>query len=162
MLPVYQKMSNDSADDGRLANTMKIFRGCRFFNYEFVANNALSALVDEIAHISIIPLCYDNLLQLERTSKEYKKRADQKYALPEEDRPSLWEFWTSSSIALPLWSKCADEIALITPSSCTVERVFSLLTQGFSDNQEGALEDYVFASVLVRYNQIWQNRDKAH
>ena len=77
----------------------------------------------------------------------------------EDDRPNLWDFWKSAALELPKWWECAQEIALITPSSCTVERVFSLLTQGMDDNQRGALEDFMCASVLVRYNRIWTNHD---
>jgi hypothetical protein len=93
--------------------------------------------------------------------KEYKERADAQLALPEEKRPSLWDFWKASSLALTRWWAMAREVALIIPSSWTVERVFSLLAQGLGDNQLSALEDYIFASVMVRYNRIWTDKDAA-
>ena len=81
------------------------------------------------------------------------------WALPEATRPELWAFWRAASIQLPNWWIGAKEVALITPSSCTVERVFSLLSQGMDDNQRRALEDYMCGSVLVRYYRIWMDKD---
>lgn len=160
MLPVYEKMRGDSEGAGRLVRTLAILRACRLFNWEWVAATPLKALIDEMVHVTAIPRCYDHEVALAAELEAYKARADQKFALPVDDRPSLWDFFTAAAIALPTWWKCAREVALITPSSCTVERVFSLLTQGFSDNQEGALEDYIFASVMVRYNAIWAAHDQ--
>ena len=56
---------------------------------------------------------------------------------------------------LPNWWIGAKEVALITPSSFTIERVFSLLSQCMYDNRRSALENYMCGSVLVRYNRIW-------
>jgi len=40
---------------------------------------------------------------------------------------------------------------LLVPSSASAERVFSLLST-LSSQQESALEDYIEASVMIRYN----------
>jgi hypothetical protein len=48
----------------------------------------------------------------------------------------------------------AKEVALLSPSSAMCERVFSMLSQGFSSNQDSALEDYKATSVMLRYNNI--------
>jgi len=40
---------------------------------------------------------------------------------------------------------------LLVPSSASAERVFSLLST-LSFQQESALEDYIEASVMIRYN----------
>lgn len=154
MAPLYQKMVDDTG--GRLEDTMRILRACRIFNFEFVARTPLEALREEIAHVSRIPYCYERLDALERELEVYSQRA---LAVPADPRPSLWEFWCAAALALPTWWDCAQEIALITPSSCTVERVFSMLTQRFGDQQERALEDYVLTSTMLRYNEIWHNHD---
>ena len=42
--------------------------------------------------------------------------------------------------------------SVIQPSSASAERVFSLLTNAFGSQQESALQDYLEASVMPRYN----------
>lgn len=146
---------------GRLRRTLDILRAARFVNYTFVAKTDILALRVEIEQLSFIPKCVPIMVALKAGLDAYKARADEQSALPEDDRPSLWDFWRAASILLPDWWVVAKELALITPSSCTVERVFSLLVQGMDDNQRSALEDYMCASVMVRYNSIWINRDAA-
>ena len=45
----------------------------------------------------------------------------------------------------------ARKLLLVQPSSTTAERVFSVLST-LSAQQEGALKDYIEASVMIRYN----------
>jgi hypothetical protein len=54
----------------------------------------------------------------------------------------------------------ASEAALVMPSSGTAERVFSLLTQCFSDKQSTALEDFKETSVILRYNMNFREKEK--
>jgi len=46
----------------------------------------------------------------------------------------------------------SKKILLVQPSSAAVERVFSLLNSGFVDQQEQSLQNYIEASVMLRYN----------
>ena len=62
------------------------------------------------------------------------------------------EWWKSNSNALPNWSAAARKIFLIQPTSATVERVFSLLTNCFNDQQEGALQDYIECTLMLQFN----------
>jgi len=48
---------------------------------------------------------------------------------------------------------CCQKILLVQPSSAAVERVFSLLNSGFGDQWEQSLQDYIEASVMLRYNK---------
>ena len=41
---------------------------------------------------------------------------------------------------------------LLQPSSAAAERVFSLLSNSFKENQQNALEDYISTSVMLQYN----------
>lgn len=50
------------------------------------------------------------------------------------------------------WSSLVKKLLLIQPSSASAERVFSLLTNAFGSQQESALQDYLEASVMLRYN----------
>lgn len=49
-------------------------------------------------------------------------------------------------------SSAVKKILLVQPSSASAERVFSLLQNAFSKQQEAALEETVETSVMLRYN----------
>ena len=98
---------------------------------------------------------------LELEMRAYKARADTQWALPEQERPELWAFWRAASLILPNWWIRVKEVALIMPSSCTVESAFSLSSQGMGDNQRSALEDYMCGSVIVRYNHLLEDKGEA-
>jgi hypothetical protein len=49
------------------------------------------------------------------------------------------EWWKLNSGSLPKWSAEARKILLIQPSSAAAERVFSLLKESFSDQQQLAV-----------------------
>ena len=88
--------------DDRLADTTRVLRACRLFNYEFVARTPLAALREEIATVSAIPRCYDNMDLLEAELKQYQHRARGQFVLAGQ-RPSLWDFWCAAALALPTW-----------------------------------------------------------
>ena len=49
------------------------------------------------------------------------------------------------------WVALVRKLLLVQPSSAAAERVFSFLNT-LSARQERALEDYIEASVMIRYN----------
>ena len=67
-----------------------------------------------------------------------------------EDDKLTW--WANHKDTLPHWSSLVKKLLLIQPSSASAERVFSLLTNAFGSQQESALQDYLEASVMLRYN----------
>ena len=52
---------------------------------------------------------------------------------------------------LPNWSSAVKKVLLVQPSSAAAERVFSLLSASFHEQQENALSDYLQASVMLQY-----------
>ena len=73
--------------------------------------------------------------------------------IPEDDNTtdSCLLFWQQNVITLPIFSELAWKMATCSPSSATVERLFSLLGT-FHDNQANALADYAKARTMIRYN----------
>ena len=65
---------------------------------------------------------------------------------------AIWLWWSRQESFLPTWCAAAKVIALISPSSAAVERVFSILRRHFGDDQKRSLEDYVEGSVMLEYN----------
>ena len=64
--------------------------------------------------------------------------------------PVAW--WKSHEPGLPNWAKACRLILLVQPSSAASERVFSILSNSFSHQQESSLEDYIQLSVMLQYN----------
>ena len=63
------------------------------------------------------------------------------------------DWWRMNSEDLPKWSACVKQIVLIQPSSAAAERVFSLLTSSFTEQQIHSLNDYIEASIMLQYNE---------
>jgi len=63
------------------------------------------------------------------------------------------QWWNNHELILPNWGTTAKSILTVQPSSAAVERVFSLVNSGFSYQQEQSLQDYIEASVMVRFNK---------
>ena len=53
---------------------------------------------------------------------------------------------------LPKWSNACKLALLVQPSSAAAERVFSILSNCFRDQQMRSLEDYIETSVILQYN----------
>ena len=53
---------------------------------------------------------------------------------------------------IPKWSSACKIALLVQPSSAAAERVFSILSNCFKDQQTHSLEDYIEASVMLQYN----------
>ena len=66
-----------------------------------------------------------------------------------EEEKLVW--WAAHRDTLPHWVALVRKLLLVQPSSAAAERVFSFLN-ALSPKQEGALEDYIEGSVMIRYN----------
>ena len=62
------------------------------------------------------------------------------------------QWWKSQKSTLSHWASVAKRILTVQPSSAAVERVFSFLNSSFGEQQEQAVQDYIEASVMLRYN----------
>ena len=63
------------------------------------------------------------------------------------------EWWHRHEEQLPHWASAVKQVLLVQPSSAAAERVFSILSASFTDQQENALVDYLQASVMFQYNK---------
>ena len=78
--------------------------------------------------------------------------------------PSKREQWRTSSITLlawwklqegdlPTWAQFAKRVFLIQPSSASVERVFSVLNNIYTEDRYSSLEDVIELSCMYIYNE---------
>ena len=65
----------------------------------------------------------------------------------------LRQFWHDNRLKLPRWYDVAKDIALIQPSSASMERVFSILRACMDERQESSSSDRIAASALLKYNR---------
>lgn len=162
--PFVEKYFEDS--NGRLSDTLAVFAACQIFNFQSAADYTPNAITQYIqnggfARLPIIAndlqLCNGMLIEcqqyvtLSREKLAFWRVGNPDTLLPHEDE--LWEFWQLHRIQLPNWYRAASEVALLTPSSGNVERVFSLYETMFNDNQGAALEDYKQTAVLLRHHE---------
>ena len=92
----------------------------------------------------------DNIIaNLAREVPDYLAAADG-IVMANEEEKLAW--WAAHSDTLPHWAGVVKKLLVIQPSSASAERVFSLLKNAFNDQQDNALEDYLEASVMIRYN----------
>ena len=62
------------------------------------------------------------------------------------------QWWKNHESELPNWSTACKAALLIQPSSAAAERVFSLLSNSFTERQARSIENYIETSVMVQYN----------
>ena len=92
----------------------------------------------------------DNIIaNLARELPDYLAAADGVVMANEEEKLA---WWAAPIDTLPHWAGVVKTLLVIQPSSASAERVFSLLKNAFNDQQDNALEDYLEASVMIRYN----------
>lgn len=75
------------------------------------------------------------------------------------DEDQILRWWATHKAALPAWYQVFTQCVLLHPNSAAAERVFSLYRWMFSEQQEGALEDYKEASLMMRYNALYRARE---
>lgn len=91
----------------------------------------------------------DTIANLAQELPAYLATADG-VAMTNDDEKLAW--WAGHSKILPNWSAVVKKLLLLQPSSASSERAFSLMNNSFNGQQESALEDYLEASVMIRYN----------
>jgi hypothetical protein len=71
-------------------------------------------------------------------------------------------FWRSrwNDKSIQSWVKLAGICMLHQPSSCSVERLFSVLKCVLTENGQNSLDDYVIARVYKRYDTIFSHKRK--
>lgn len=68
------------------------------------------------------------------------------------------QWWSRNEANLPNWSSMVKKVLLVQPSSASAERVFSIMKNFFTNQQDAALEQTVEASVMLCYNQNQRNK----
>ena len=68
------------------------------------------------------------------------------------------QWWSRNEANLPNCSSMVKKVLLVQPSFASAERVFSIMKNFFTNQQDAALEQTVEASVMLYYNQNQRNK----
>ena len=129
-------------------NIVRAFKAaCLCCSIQVQAPHPTAASVQELKQFSFITDA--EVIQLVEELPNYLAIADGA-AIETEEGKVQWR--ATHADALPNWSAAVKKIFLVQPSSASAERVFSLLQNAFSKQQEAALEETVETSVMLRYN----------
>jgi len=173
ILSCLQKMNDSTNLSDKHLSTLTTFRACRILDYRFIAKTPYESIVHtlpnnqvqgEIVQLLHLPFILNDIhLQpfvVEMQSYHEISRATVQSQTGEEDddpAKNILCFWKRNVLTLPNFAELARKIACLSPSSATVERLFSLLSS-FNDNQGSALADYAKARCMIRYNHIFRER----
>ena len=87
-------------------------------------------------------------------SDNLKSELPKYLAMAEDVSPSVDknDWWMKHETELPHWSRACKMVLLVQPSSAAAERVFSLLSNSFTERQMSSLEDYIETSIMIQQN----------
>ena len=134
--------------DNDLRPIVLAFKAARYFSPSKV--NELKPTAVDIDSLTAFPFLNSEVIDgLKSELPEYLAAAEDV-----SDKVDVIEWWKSheESGRLPNWTRTCRLVFLVQPSSAAAERVFSLLTNSFSPQQETSLEDYKELSVMLQYN----------
>lgn len=143
---------------GKLYSTFVIYEGMQLLNPHFLRTvdigPACHALIDKILTLPVLAVQQGLRDRLINELAMF-------YVLSEnvpQDAPLL-SWWFGVRAALPTWYKVVvAEAVIMQPTSATAERVFSMMTWMFGDDQRAALEDYKETAMMLRYNGLQRQR----
>ncbi len=115
----------------------------------------LQPFVDELPKYRSLCTAYVNQNTIVDEDNNDEQQADTKG----ETSDIYLEFWKHQVLELPIYSNLARKVLSCSPSSATVERLFSLLSC-FDDNSSSSLADMIKARTMMRYN--YNFRDRQH
>ena len=138
LTPAFQYYSETVINDLVVASSIRVFKAAEIFNSLFVKISRPSDV--DINRLDAIPFLDNNVIQsLKDELPVYLVKAAN---IPDgfDPRAEVWLRWKSNDQELPAWSAAVQKVVLVEPSSASAERVASLLTAMFGDQQDHAIE----------------------
>lgn len=170
LMSARNKLRDDQ--DNRLNEVLCILRACRLFNYKVIAEHHVDTLAaegtGEFRFLNKLPKFYSTCEkygedhyreELQAYITHAKIAAERNIDKPAEEELDLWAFWRRHKLNMPKLYQLACDVALIVPSSSSVERLFSMLEQRYSSNQEQALQDLKATGTMLAYNTNFREKN---
>ena len=133
------------AVNGELGAVVSAFKAARLFSPHKASEMRPSTVA--VDQLEALPFLSDKLDDLKLELPLYIAAAEDV-----SNTTNALEWWKMNETKLPHWAAACKRALLVQPSSAAVERVFSLLNNSFSKQQEHSMEDYIEASLMLQYN----------
>ena len=146
LTPAFQYYSQTVVNYLEVARSIRGFTVAQIFNPLFVKISTPNDV--DINRLEAIPFLDNNVIQSlkDELPVYFVKAANIPDAF--DPRTEVWLWWKSNDQELPAWSAAVQKVVLVEPSSASAERVASLLTTIFGDQQDHAIE----AALVLRVN----------
>lgn len=156
--PVLAKLESFFAPTGKLRAVFEIYHGLSLLNpFTLRAMDIgpdTELLIDKIMLVPTLAAVPDLRANLIAELVTY-------YVLAEgvAQTVDVLPWWFGVRHRLPNWyNHVLPEAVLMQPTSATAERVFSMLSWMFGEDQFAALEDYKETALMLRYNELQRRR----
>ena len=133
--------------DNDLKSALLAFKAARYFSPSKFSE--LKPTASDIDSLRVLPFL-DSTPVIDGLKSELPMYLAAAEDVSSQTDPIAW--WKSHEADLPNWAKVCRLMLLVQPSSAASERVFSILSNSFSSQQESSLEDYIQLSVMLQYN----------
>ena len=142
----YFRAKLDSSS-GELKDIVLAFKAARYFVPSKL--NELKPTATDIESLKLFPFFDASFIS------QLKAELPAYVAAAEDVSPGfeMLSWWRHHQNEIPTWAKAFQLLLLVQPSSAAAERVFSLLQNSFSQQQQSFLEDYISVSVMLQYNR---------
>ena len=112
-----------------------------------------NTLTDRLANLKTeIPKYLAHVKQIKPRSERIDKKGNDTF-----DYEAFWR-GVEESGDIPTFCLFCRKILCYSPNSCPPERVFSILSDTFGDDQHNALPDYMELSLQKQFNQRMRDR----
>jgi hypothetical protein len=143
---------------GKLYNIMQIYRCLQLLDPSKIRVLPYATIVEMIKTLcNLVPILRGKsealLLQLPQYLASMPEVTGNEGSDFENCKNGTLLAWWKNNTGLTDWLVVLTVAVLLQPSSCTAERVFSMYTWMFGDDQDSALEDYKETALMLRFNE---------
>jgi len=142
---------------GHLKDDLPFYFNCRFISPTFASTHAADTCISMVEALGTpaTPLFTSHEVTRIKDEQESFRQDLVGYALANDARSTL-EWWKPRSHRFPAMVMALKKIACLNQTSASCERVFSILEQVLTSQQESqALGDYIEVYLMARYNRDW-------
>lgn len=150
------RVNGDCQANYSCVNMYKLCCAARMFDPYYAKVHATPEMVDRMN--AITPLSEHGIIpSLKQELPLYLAAAATSPSLSTDDvdtyTEGILEWWRVNGGGFKSWKKAAQITFALSPNSASCERVFSLLSHMFGDDQRSALADYLRAALMLKYNK---------
>ena len=140
---------------GELGSSIRAYKVARNFRPLFLKGRSLSEVEAELDDLAIFPFIKEDDVVALKVQLPVMLAKLQSITATDMTDDAILQFWFQqrNDPAIKMWHDTFIKIAVVTPTSAAIERVFSVLRRMFNDQQESALADYLQIAVMLVYNK---------